>query len=167
MAGSGAVQLAPRLPGAGAAWLLAGACLLALAALMRLRQRGAKAGAALALGMCAGLLNAGAQAQWRLDDGLADAHQDAVSRLVLRIAELPDGDAGGQRFVAEPAEPAPPGIPSRIQVSWQAPPGAQGGLPALMPGQVWRMALVLRRPRGLLNPDGADAEGRLFARGVR
>ncbi len=167
MAGSGAVQLAPRLPGAGAAWLLAGACLLALAALMRLRQRGTKAGASLALGMCAGLLNAGAQAQWRLDDGLADAHQDAVSRLVLRIAELPDGDAGGQRFVAEPAEPAPPGIPSRIQVSWQAPPGAQGGLPALMPGQVWRMALVLRRPRGLLNPDGADAEGRLFARGVR
>ncbi|MCY1193090.1 DNA internalization-related competence protein ComEC/Rec2 [compost metagenome] len=167
MAGSGLVQVAPRLPGAGAAWLLAGACLLALAALLRLRHGGAKACSALALGLCAGLLNAGARAQWRLDDGLGDVHHDAVSRLVLRIAELPDGDERGQRFVAELHEPAAPGIPSRIQVAWQAAPGAQAGLPTLMPGQVWRMALVLRRPHGLLNPAGPDAEGRLFARGLR
>ncbi|SSW62694.1 DNA internalization-related competence protein ComEC/Rec2 [Achromobacter agilis] len=167
MAGSGLVQVAPRLPGAGAAWLLAGACLLALAALPRLRPGGAKAGSALALGLCAGLLNAGLQAQWRLDDALADEHHDAVSRLVLRIAELPDGDARGQRFVAELDEPAGPGIPSRLQVAWQVAPGAQGGMPVLVPGQVWRMALVLRRPHGLLNPAGPDAEGRYFARGVR
>ncbi|MCW0209297.1 MAG: ComEC/Rec2 family competence protein, partial [Achromobacter sp.] len=167
MAGSGLVQVAPRLPGSGAGWLLAGACLLALAALLRLRHGGAKACSALALGLCAGLLNAGARAQWRLDDGLGDVHHDAVSRLVLRIAELPDGDERGQRFVAELHEPAAPGIPSRIQVAWQAAPGAQAGLPTLMPGQVWRMALVLRRPHGLLNPAGSDAEGRLFARGLR
>ncbi|MGE8688870.1 MAG: DNA internalization-related competence protein ComEC/Rec2 [Achromobacter sp.] len=167
MAGAGLVQVAPRLPGAGAAWLLAASCVAALGALLRLRQGGARACAAAALGLCAGLLNAGAQAQWRLDDALADEHHDAVSRVVLRIAELPDGDDRGQRFLAELAEPAAPGIPFRIQVAWQAAPGASPGLPALLPGQVWRMALVLRRPHGLLNPAGPDAEGRCFARGVR
>lgn len=159
--------MAPRLPGAGVAWLLAAICIAALGAMRRLRHGGAKACAAMALGLCAGLLNAGGQAQWRLDDALADAHHDAVSRLALRIAELPDGDDRGQRFLAELAEPAAPGIPSRIQVAWQAAPGAPSGLPALVPGQVWRMALVLRRPHGLLNPAGPDAEGRLFAKGVR
>ncbi|WP_454695174.1 DNA internalization-related competence protein ComEC/Rec2 [Achromobacter aegrifaciens] len=167
VAGAGLVQLWPRLPGAGATWLLAGACLLAPAAGRRLRHRAARLFAALALGLCAGLLNASLQAQSRLDGALSDAHQDAVSRLVLRIAALPDGDGRGQRFLADVDEPAPPGIPSRIQVSWQAPPGPQAALPELKPGQVWRMALVLRRPHGLLNPAGPDAEGRMFAQGIR
>ncbi|MGY6269502.1 DNA internalization-related competence protein ComEC/Rec2 [Achromobacter denitrificans] len=167
MAGSGLVQLLPRLPGAGAAWLLAAGCLLASAAGLRARHAAVRGCAALALGLCAGLLNAGARAQHRLGDALADMHHDAVSRLALRIAELPDGDARGRRFLAELAGPAAPGIPSRIQVAWQAAPGAQPGVPELVPGQVWRMALVLRRPHAALNPAGPDAEGRLFANGVR
>lgn len=167
VAGAGLIQLCPRLPGAGATWLLAGACLLAPAVGMRLRHRAGRLLAALTLGLCAGLLNASLQAQSRLDDRLSDAHQDAVSRLALRVAELPDGDVRSQRFLAELDEPAPPGIPSRIQVSWQAPPGPQAALPELKPGQVWRMALVLRRPHGLLNPAGPDAEGRMFAQGIR
>ncbi|WP_332014173.1 ComEC/Rec2 family competence protein, partial [Achromobacter sp.] len=167
VAGAGLVQLWPRLPGAGATWLLAGTCLFASVIGMRLRHGAARLLAALALGLCAGLLNASLQAQARLDDALSDAHQDAVSRLVLRVAGLPDGDARSQRFLAELDEPAPAGIPSRIQVSWQAPPGPQAALPELKPGQVWRMALVLRRPHGLLNPAGPDAEGRMFAQGIR
>lgn len=164
VAGSGLVQVLPRLPGAGAAWLLAAGAALALLAGLRLRLAGARNCAAAALGLCVGLLNAGVQAQRRLDDELAQVHQNAVSRVVLRVAGLPDGDDKELRFLAELAEPAAAGIPSRILVSWPAP---AGGLPALAPGQVWRMALVLRRPHGALNPAGPDAEGRLFARGVR
>ncbi|WP_447920421.1 DNA internalization-related competence protein ComEC/Rec2 [Achromobacter aegrifaciens] len=167
VAGAGLVQLSPRLPGAGTTWFLAATCLLALAAGVRLRHGVARRLAALTVGLCAGLLNASLQAQFRLDDALSDERHDAVSRLVLRVAALPDGDARSQRFLAELSEPAPPGIPSRIQVTWQAPPGPQSALPLLVPGQVWRMALVLRRPRGLLNPAGPDAEGRMFAQGIR
>ncbi|MGX9693684.1 DNA internalization-related competence protein ComEC/Rec2 [Achromobacter anxifer] len=167
VAGAGLLHLLPRLPGAGAAWLLAGACAASMAACMRLRHAAARILASMVLGLCAGLLNACLQAQWRLDDALSEERQDAVSRLVLRVAGMPDGDAHSQRFIAELDGPAPPGIPSRLQVSWQAPPGPHSRLPLLVPGQVWRMALLLRRPHGLLNPAAPDAEGRMFAQGLR
>lgn len=151
--------------------LLAGLGLLALVCWVRGRRGASRIFSALVLGLCAGTLDASLQARHRLDDALADAHQDQVSRLILRVAELPDGDERHRRFVAELAEPAAPGIPSRIQVTWQAPPGPKRGtsqdMPTLLPGQVWRMALVLRRPHGLLNPAGPDAEARMFARGLR
>ncbi|RBL83949.1 hypothetical protein DDE05_27275 [Streptomyces cavourensis] len=123
--------------------------------------------AAASIGLCLGAVNAAAQAQLRLGDALADEHQNEVARLVLRVAELPDGDARGQRFVGEQVAPARAGMPSRILVSWLAPPGGQANQPLLMPGQVWRMALVLRRPSGLLNPEAPDSEARMFARGLR
>lgn len=145
--------------------------IVALACWARCRHDTLGIASALTLGLCAGTLNASLQAQQRLDDALADIHQDQVSRLIVRVAELPDGDDRHQRFVAELAEPARPGIPSRIQVTWQAPPGAKRGtlqdVPQLLPGQVWRMALVLRRPHGVLNPAGPDAEARMFARSLR
>lgn len=167
MAGAGLVQVLPALAGPAVLWLAAAAGGCAGACGPRARRQAIRILAALALGFSAGFINAALQAQQRLDDALADVHQDAVSRLVLRIAELPDGDAQRQRFVAELAEPARPGIPSRIQVSWQAPAGPHQSLPQVLPGQVWRMALVLRRPHGLLNPDGPDAQGRMFASGLR
>lgn len=167
VAGAGAVQCLPALPGAGAYVAAAGACVAALAAWRRWPGRVMGLGAALMLGLCLGAINAAAQAQWRLDDALADEHQNEVARLVLRVAELPDGDARGQRFVGEQVAPATAGIPSRILVSWLAPPGGKARQPLLMPGQVWRMALVLRRPNGLLNPDAPDSEARMFARGLR
>ncbi len=167
VAGAGFIQVAPRLPEAGAAWLLAGVCLSTLTAGMRLRPGAARALAAGFLGLATGLLNASLQAHSRLEDALSNERQDAVSRVVLRVAGLPDGDARSQRFGAELVGPAPPGIPSRIQVTWLTPPGPHSRLPLLVPGQVWRMALLLRRPRGLLNPAAADAEGRMFAQGLR
>lgn len=167
VAGAGLVQISAQVPAAGVQWVLAGICLFAFVLRPRMRRGVARPLAALALGACAGLLNAALQAQLRLDDALSDEHQDAVSRLALRVASLPTGDERSQRFLAELDEPAPPGIPSRIQVAWQAPPDPQALLPEIKPGQVWRMALVLRRPHGLLNPAGPDAEGRLFAQGIR
>ncbi|NMU94027.1 hypothetical protein HGQ98_33460 [Achromobacter ruhlandii] len=67
--------------------------------------------------------------------------------------ELPDDDARGVRFTAEQVEPAQPGIPRRILVSWLAPQGAAAGgpqslpargtpgAPRVVPGQIW-LALI-------------------------
>ncbi|WP_082380593.1 DNA internalization-related competence protein ComEC/Rec2 [Achromobacter sp. 2789STDY5608615] len=155
------------LPGAGFYLSAGAACALLPLAVRRWRGRLAGMLACLAAGLLAGAVNAAIQAQWRLDDALADLHQNAVARLALRVAELPDDEAGGVRFVGEQVGPPRSGIPRRILVSWLAPPGAQPGLPAVAPGQVWRMALVLRRPHAPLNPDAPDGEARLFARGLR
>lgn len=117
------------------------------------------------LGMGAGSGSALWQAQSRLDDRLAWAHHDVVSRLVVRIADLPQGDSQHYRFAVDVDEPRMHGIPSRISVSWHV--LGEELLPELKPGQVWRMALVLRQPHSLRNPYGFDTEGRLFAIGIR
>jgi competence protein ComEC len=40
-------------------------------------------------------------------------------------------------------------------------------VPDVMPGEVWRMALMLSTPRGASNPFASDREGQMFARGIR
>ena len=122
-------------------------------------------GFSLALGLSVGAASAVWRAQLRVDDGLAWRHRDQVSRLVVRIADLPQRDDRRQRFMADVLEPRPAGIPSRIAVSWAGQSSAR--LPGLKPGQRWRMALVLRQPHGARNPHGHDAEGRAFAQGIR
>ena len=166
VAGAALTRTLAELPGPVARAALVAAILLAALALRRPRRAAWKLTAALALGLSAGLFNASWQAQARLDDGLSDAHHDQVARLMLQVTGLPDGDARRWRFVADTLEPAPPGIPSRLLVTWHAPPDGPD-LPALAPGQVWRMALVLRRPAGLRNAGLPDAEGRMFALGLR
>ncbi|WP_407852484.1 DNA internalization-related competence protein ComEC/Rec2 [Bordetella petrii] len=169
VAGTAAVQRWPALPALGAwllSWLLAA---LACSAVLLLRRgRGwARRVAASWLGLSLGIACAIWQAQERLADTLAARHHDAVSRLVVRVADLPQGDGSQWRFLADTMPDRPAGIPARLAVSWRALPGTGAGLPDLVPGQLWQMALVLRRPHGLRNPDGYDAEGRLFALGIR
>lgn len=103
----------------------AGACIVALVAWRRRPRRSIGLCAAASIGLCLGTPNAAAQAQLRLDDSSAEEHQNEVARLVLRVAELPDGDARGQRFVGEQVAPARAGMPSRILVSWLSPPDGQ------------------------------------------
>ena len=135
-----------ELPGPVARAALVAAILLAALALRRLRRAAWKLTAALALGLSIGLLNAGWQAQTRLDDGLSEAHHDQVTRLMLQVTGLPDGDARRWRFVADTLEPAPPGIPSRLLVTWHASPDGPD-LPALAPGRsgAWRWCCAARR----------------------
>ena len=145
---------------------LVAAILLAALALRRPRRAAWKLTAALALGLSIGLLNAGWQAQTRLDDGLSEAHHDQVTRLMLQVTGLPDGDARRWRFVADTLEPAPPGIPSRLLVTWHASPDGPD-LPALAPGRsgAWRWCCAARRDSR--NAGLPDAEGRMFAVGLR
>ena len=77
---------------------------------------------------------------------LSEAHHDQVTRLMLQVTGLPDGDARRWRFVADTLEPAPPGIPSRLLVTWHASPDGPD-LPALAPGRsgAWRWCCAARR----------------------
>ncbi|WP_324613786.1 DUF4131 domain-containing protein, partial [Achromobacter xylosoxidans] len=110
VAGAGAVQSLAVLPGTALRLVAGAACLLLAWVARRWRKGAAGVLAVLAAGLLAGALNAMVRAQWRLDDALADEHQDAVARLVLRVAELPDADARGVRFTAEQAGPGLPGV---------------------------------------------------------
>src|SRR3546814_5993152 len=66
----------------------------------------------------AGLLLTWARADHRLADALADHNENKVSRVVLRVASLPDLEGGGRQFQAQVISSIPDGVPSRIQVSW-------------------------------------------------
>lgn len=129
--------------------------------------------------LAAGLALTLVRAEHRLADALDPGNENQVSRVVLRVAELPRQAADSRQFVAEVMSSIPAGVPSRIHVSWAAPnwAGPYGGagrapaepyaFPVLMPGQVWRMALTLKKPHGARNPQAFDYERHAFALGVR
>lgn len=52
-------------------------------------------------------------------------------------------------------------FPARIRLNWYGRP------PALNPGDVWRLKVRLKRPRGYMNPGGFDYEGWLFRNRIR
>ena len=114
----------------------------------------------------------------RLADALDLSNEDKVTRVTLRVAELPRLEPDSRIFVAEVLSSIPEGVPNRIQVRWNSgkyagPYGSRSrdpraaNFPELLPGQVWRMALILRQPHGSRNPHGFDYEGHVFAQGIR
>lgn len=116
------------------------------------------------------------RADARLSDVLDESNVNLVSRVELRVVSLPRLGADMQSFDADVIASVPDGVPSRIRVSWRT--GKWGGPyargsgtndiePRAVPGQVWRMALVLKPPHGARNPHGFDYESYLFAHGVR
>jgi len=132
----------------------------------------------LATAAAAGLSYGSSRVADRLGDALDPSNEDKVSRVVLRVAELPRLNPESRVFVADVLSSIPAGVPARIQVRWNAsgysgPYGPKSGhrpaadFPELVPGQVWRMALVLRTPHGERNPHGFDYEGHVFAQGIR
>ncbi len=81
------------------------------------------------------------------------------------IAGLVERDGERTRFELQPHEisPYPPGrrLPRSIRVSWY---GEDRG--NVTPGEHWRLALRLERPRGLMNPVPFDYERYLSARRI-
>lgn len=128
--------------------------------------------------LAAGALYGCFRVEQRLADALDLSNEDKVTRVVLRVAELPRLDPESRVFVGDVLSSIPEGVPTRIQVRWNSgrysgPYGAASKrraaaeFPDIVPGQVWRMALVLRRPHGGRNPHGFDYEGYVFAQGIR
>lgn len=156
-------------------WLAAGLFAVSLLCLGLWRRNGMR----LAMPLWAfaiGLLWVSVHIDHRLSDSLSLQDEDRVTRVVLRIASLVRVYPDSRQFEAEVISSRPPGIPGRIRVSWH---GADYAgpykkksadtteFPELIPGQVWRMSLNLRRPHGPSNPHGFDYEGHLFAQGLR
>ncbi len=72
----------------------------------------------------------------------------------VRIADFPRVNGQSSGFVAVPVDDAR--VPERIRLNWREPPVA------LHLGDVWRLELRLRRPRGNSNPGSMDYEAWLF-----
>ncbi len=104
------------------------------------------------------------QAQIRLDDALSPKHENVVSRLTIRVQGMAQDQSAQQRFEAYVLEPVPKGIPRHILVTWQDP---HVDKVVVLPGQVWRAALVLKRPHGASNPLGFDFEAHMFQKNIR
>jgi len=181
VAGTAWVQTLAALP--SGALMAAWAALLLLVGLLGAvfaRWRGWRVALAWSLPLLAlwlGVASASWRAQWRLADALPHEEEKQVTRVDMQISGLPQGDGNGLRFEARVLRAMPDRVPQRIEVTWyppgryspysvrQADPGQT--LPDVRPGQIWRAALVMRRPHGVVNPHGFDYEAWMFQRGVR
>ena len=116
-----------------------------------------------------------AWAAWRADQRLADSlpknWEGRDIELIGVVAELPQTHARGVRFTFQVESVLTEGasVPPRIMLSWYQ--GRHDGdaleLPAVHPGERWRLSARLRRPHGNANPHGFDYEAWLLERGIR
>lgn len=98
----------------------------------------------------------------RLDDRLDARHARAVVEVTGVVASVPAHQAGMLRFRFAPERGAGAiALPRAIRVSWFG-----DDLPALVPGERWRLHLSLQPPWGRVNFAGGDPERWLFANGI-
>ncbi|MEO1203020.1 MAG: ComEC/Rec2 family competence protein, partial [Pseudomonadota bacterium] len=96
---------------------------------------------------------------WLALEAQLDRRYEGDSVLVdVKIIDFPDRRRSGTRFLAEPMSDGR--LPGRLKLSWYEPPVE----PCL--GDVWRLEVRLRRPRGRLNPGGGDVLARHLASGI-
>jgi competence protein ComEC len=164
------------LPGPGFAL---GAVAWALArALVAPRRRVARAILLMACAACTGIGYAAWRAELRLAEALPRAWEGRDLEVTGIVAGLPQEGVRATRFLlAVERLDAPRGVPvpqaaplpSTISLAWYAEGAGEGEAPppAIVPGERWRLAVRLRRPRGLANPHGFDFEGWALERGIR
>jgi len=107
-------------------------------------------------------------AAWRgatgMDARLPRALEGRDFSVVGRIAELPqvrsDATSFNLRVESATLDGKPVALHGHINVSWYE------GAPSIEPCSHWLLLLRLKRPRGLLNPGGADSERSSLERGV-
>ncbi|YCH27896.1 DNA internalization-related competence protein ComEC/Rec2 [Pseudomonas sp. D2-5] len=98
-------------------------------------------------------------AQWALDDRLDPELDGRTLWLEGRVVDLPDVRDGVVRFhLAEPQSRRAE-LPQLLRLSWY-----DG--PAIRAGEVWRLAVNLKRPHGLVNPQSFDYEAWLLAQRI-
>lgn len=111
------------------------------------------------------------RAELRLNDRLAVEQENVVSRVTFLVNGLVQDQGDSLRFDAIVQKEAKndalaSGIPKHIQIVWRKSLPEQQPL-EVRPGQQWRAALILKRPRGAMNPHGFDYEAHLLSRNVR
>jgi competence protein ComEC len=109
-----------------------------------------------------------AWAMWRgglaMDARLPRALEGHDFMVTGTIAGLPLARTDASRFTLRVEQAwldgQPTGLHGRVTVSWY------DGAPALQPCTRWHLLLRLKRPRGLLDPGGADSERSALERGI-
>ncbi|WP_342245741.1 DNA internalization-related competence protein ComEC/Rec2 [Pseudomonas sp. OTU5201] len=98
-------------------------------------------------------------AQWALDDRLDSRLDGQVRWLEGRVVGLPSAADGVVRFELSDLHSSRAQLPGRLRLSWH-----DG--PRVLAGERWRLAVRLKRPRGLVNPATFDYEAWLLARRI-
>jgi competence protein ComEC len=98
-------------------------------------------------------------AQWALDDRLPARLDGQTLWLQGKVVGLPSVAEGVVRFELAQASSRRSRLPERIRVSWY-------GGPQVRSGEHWRLAVQLKRPGGLINPDAFDYQAWLLAQRI-
>lgn len=99
------------------------------------------------------------QGQWAIDDRLSPAMDGRTLWVVGHVVGLPQSAAGTVRFELRDAHSRHATLPKNLRLSWY-------GGPPVNSGERWRLAVKLKRPKGLLNPQGFDYEAWLLAQRI-
>ena len=98
-------------------------------------------------------------AQSALDDRLAAELDGRTLWLQGQVVGLPEVRDGVVRFELTAAQSRRADLPARLRLAWYAG-------PELHAGETWRLAVRLKRPHGLVNPQSFDYEAWLLAQRI-
>lgn len=98
-------------------------------------------------------------AQWALDERLAVDLDGRTLWLQGRVTGLPEVGEGVVRFQLQQASSRRTELPPRIRLAWY-------NAPPVRAGETWRLAVRLKRPHGLVNPQTFDYEAWLLAQRI-
>lgn len=98
-------------------------------------------------------------AQWALNDRLPQALDGETRWVEGRVVGLPQNADGVVRFELADARSRHEKLPSLMRLAWYVGPPVKSG-------ERWRLAVKLKRPAGLLNPDAFDHQAWLLAQGI-
>ena len=98
-------------------------------------------------------------AQSALDDRLAAELDGRTLWLQGQVVGLPEVRDGVVRFELAAAQSRRADLPARLRLAWYAG-------PELHAGETWRLAVRLKRPHGLVNPQSFDYEAWLLAQRI-
>jgi len=98
-------------------------------------------------------------AQLALDDRLNPALDGRTVWLQGQIVGLPAEQDGSTRFVLEHPSSRRGQLPAKLRLAWR-------DAPPLRAGEVWRLAVKLKRPHGTVNPAAFDYQAWLLAQRI-
>ncbi len=139
-------------------WTVALAAMLAVGSLL---HRFTNPPALFVLGLCLSILHLADVVEKQLPFTL----EGIDLPLTVRVVDLPESNSRSTRFIARIIEaPANTSWSETIRLSWYH--SRSDKVPQIEPGQVWRLTVRLKRPRGFSNPKGFDYHAWLLGNGI-